>query len=210
MCGFTANRLSTHREAGTGRAHYARGMKRLAVWGIAIGTIALVVGLAVGWPHLRSPDGTGVTAFAKETIGTTGITRQPSGGIPEDSPATLHDLETLTGATDPHELIGRHVDFYVSVADINNYTSFWVGSKDNRMLVVLGRDTRSSVQRARDAASANDIQPVAAGQTVHITGTIEGIPQAEARYSWGLSDSQRRALDDQKVYIRAQHVAPDA
>ena len=185
-------------------------MKRIATWGIAIGIIVLVVGLAWGWPYFRSRHGTGVSAVGNEMVGTTGVTGQPTGGQPEDSPATLHDLETLTGATDPHELIGSRVDFHVKVADINNYTSFWVGNKDNRMLVVLGRDNRSGAQRYHGNSSPNDIKPVAAGQTVHITGMIEGIPHAEARYSWGLNDSQRRELDDQKVYIRAQHVEPDA
>lgn len=184
-------------------------MKRIAAWGLAIGIIVLVTGIAWGWPDFRSRQGTGVSAVGNEMVGTTG-TSQPTGGQPEDSPATLHDLETLTGATDPHELIGTRVDFHVKVADINNYTSFWVGNKDNRMLVVLGRDNRSGGQRYRGNSSPNDIKTVAAGQTVHITGMIEGIPHAEARYSWGLNDSQRRELDDQKVYIRAQHVEPDA
>jgi hypothetical protein len=48
---------------------------------------------------------------------------------------------------------------------------------------------------------------------VRITGTIEGIPNAEARYSWGLNDPQPPAsmeqLKDQKVYIRADHVTPE-
>jgi len=74
-----------------------------------------------------------------------------------------------------------------------------VGSKDNRILVV----------RLHGASSPNDIKPVAPGQTVRITGTIEDIPNADARYNWGLADSQRRALEDQKIYIRAEHVTPE-
>jgi hypothetical protein len=185
-------------------------MKRIAASGFAMGIIVLVMALAWGWPYSRSRQGTGVSAVGNGMVGTTGVTGQPTGGQPEDSLATLHDLETLTGATDPHELIGSRVDFHVKVADINNYTSFWVGTKDNRMLVVLGRDNRTDAQRYHGNASPNDIKPVEAGQSVHITGMIEGIPHAEARYSWGLNDSQRRELDDQKVYIRAQRVEPDA
>ena len=96
----------------------------------------------------------------------------------DESPATLHDLETVTGTVDPHELVGRRVDFHVTVADIEDDTSFWVGTKDNRMLVVLGRN----------APSPNDIKPATPGQMVHIIGTIEG--------------------QDRKVYIRAEHVTP--
>jgi hypothetical protein len=97
----------------------------------------------------------------------------------DESLATLHDLETVTGTVDPHELIDQRVDFHEKVTDINNDMSFWVGTKDNRMLVVLGRR----------APSPNDIKPATPGQMVHITGTIEG--------------------QDRNVYIRAEHVMPE-
>jgi len=181
-------------------------MRRIAAWGIAVGIIVLVVALAYTWPYFRSRHGTGVSPAGTPPVGTTG---QQNGGASEDSPATLHDLETVTGSTDPHELIGRRVDFHLKAADINNDTSFWVGNKDNRLLVVLGRDNRSNAQRDRGTPSPNDIKPAAPGQMVHITGLIEGIPNVEARYSWGLNESVRRALKDQKVYIRADHVTPE-
>jgi len=182
-------------------------MKRTAIWGIAIGIVTLIVALMWAGPYIRSRHGAGVSPVSNPPVGTAGR------DAPDESPATLHDLETVTGTVDPHELIGRRVDFHVKVADINNYTSFWVGNKDNRMLVVLARDNRSEAQRVHGAASPNDIKPAAAGQMVHITGTIEGIPNAEARFSWGLNDPQHGALDDQlkdqKVYIRAEHVTPE-
>jgi len=115
-------------------------------------------------------------------VGTAG---HASADEPDESPSTLHDLETVTGAVDPHELIGRRVDFHVKVADINNYTSFWVGSTDNRMLVIHG------------APSPNEINPAAPGQLVRITGTIEDFPNAET------------AFKDEKVYIRAERVTPE-
>jgi len=157
-------------------------------------------------PYQGSGQGTAVSPASSPPVGTAG--RDARNELTE-SPATLHDLETVTGTVDPHELIGRTVDFHLKVADVNNYTSFWVGNQDNRMLVVLGRDNRSDAQRARGAPSPNDIKPAAPGQMVHITGTIQAIPNAEARFSWGLNDSQRAALDDQKVYIRADHVTPE-
>jgi hypothetical protein len=148
---------------------------------------------AASYPQSRA--GTGAGPVGNPPVGTSGREADQ----PEESPATLHDLETLTGTVDPHELIGQTVDFHVKVADINDYASFWVGNKDNRMLVVP----------LHGVPSPNDVKPAAAGQMVHITGTIEGIPNAEARYSWGLNDSQRRALEDEKVYIRAEHVTPE-
>jgi hypothetical protein len=181
-------------------------MRRVAAWGTFIGIVAVVLVLIWGRSYDRSRHDTGVSPVGTPAIGTTG---QQNGDVPDDSPATLHDLETLMGSTDPHELIGRRVDFHLKVGEIDNSTSFWVGSKDNPMLVVLGRDNRSNAQRDRGAPSPNDIKPTTPGQMVHITGMIEGIPNAEARYSWGLNDSQRRELQDQKVYIRADHVTPE-
>jgi hypothetical protein len=178
----------------------------MAKWAIFGGIFALMVALLWAGPYSNSRHGTGVLPLVHPPVGTSGRNRA---GEPEDSPATLHDLETVTGAVDPHELIGRRVDFSVKVANINNYTSFWVGTKDNRMLVVLERNKRSDAQRDRGAPSSNDIKPAAAGQMVRITGDIEQIPDAEARFSWGLDDSQRGALQDQKVYIRADHVMPE-
>jgi hypothetical protein len=147
-----------------------------------IGVLALVVTLMWVGPYTRSRHGAGVSPVSDPPVGTAG---RASADEPDESAATLHDLETVTGTVDPHELIGRRVDFHVRVADINNDSSFWVGSKDNRMLVVL-----------HEAASTNDITSAAPGQMVRITGTIEATEKAEA------------ALKDQNVYIRAEHVTP--
>ena len=175
-------------------------------WAVYSGIATLAVVLMLAWPHYRSRLGTGTSPISNPPIGTTGHENAPP---PEDSPATLHDLDTVLRVVDQNELIGRRVDFHVKVGDVNNYTSFWVGNKDNRMLVVLGRDNRSEAQRDRGRPSPNGIQPVKVGQTARITGTIEGIPPAEARYSWGINDSVRRALKNQKVYIRADNLIPE-
>ena len=158
-------------------------MGRTAIWATFFGALALVVALMWVEPYHRSRQASGASVVGDPPVGTAG---HKGADEPDESPATLHDLETVTGMVDPHELIGGRVDFHVKVADINNYTSFWVGNKDNRMLVVHG------------APSPNDIQPTATGEMVRITGTIEGIPNAEAR-----------AFEDQKVYIRAEHVTPE-
>jgi hypothetical protein len=156
-------------------------MKRKAVWATFVGVFALIVALMWVGPYQRSDHSTGVSAVGYPPVGTAG---RESADESDQSPATLHDLETVTGTVDPHELIGRRVDFHVKVADINNYISFWVANQDNRMLVVHG------------ASSPNDIKPA---QMVRITGTIEGIPN-------GAFDDQ---LKDQKVYIHAEHVTPE-
>jgi hypothetical protein len=127
------------------------GMARIATWAILLG-IALLIGL-VAAPYFSGRHDFGVSSAANSPVGTTG---HDSALEPEDSPATLHDLETLTGAIDQHELIGSRVDLHVKVRDINNDMSFWIGSKDNRVLVVHSR-----------------IEPFTAGQTARIIGSIE-------------------------------------
>ena len=148
-----------------GRAH-ARCVKH-TWWAAAAGITALILTLLLSTPSGEPQD----------AVGTTGHLMADG----EDSPATLHDLETATGAVDQNELIGRRVDFHVKVADLASDTSFWVGSKDNRMLVVLGRDNGS------DAF-------ITVGHTARITGTIEELS---------------KPLNDQKVYIRADNVIPE-
>ena len=88
---------------------------------------------------------------ADQPVGTAG---RGEAAEAEDSPATLHDLETMTGAVDQHALVGSRVDFHARVADVTNATSFWIGHTDNRVPVT-----------ART--------PVTVGQFVRITGTIE-------------------------------------
>ena len=156
-------------------------MKRTAILAGCIGVLVLIAALMWVAPYHQGRHGPGVSAASYTPVGTAG---REGADEPDESPATLHDLETVTGTVDPHELIGRRVDFHEKVADINNHTSFWVGSKDNRVLVVHG------------ASSSNDVKPA---QMVRITGTIEDIPN-------GVFNEQ---LKDQKVYIRAEHVTPE-
>lgn len=116
------------------------------MWAIAAGMTALV--LAVGC----------VPADHSVMVGTTGF----DAGVPADSPATLHDLETVTGTVDPYELVGQPVDFHLYVARTDEGNSFWVGTGDNRLLVI--------------PEASN--QQLTLGQRVRITGTIEGLRPA--------------------------------
>ena len=169
-------------------------MKGTATWAPFIGIVAVIAAFMWVAPYHQGRAGTDASPVSDPPVGTAG---RDWANEPEESPATLHDLETVTGAVDPHELIGRTVDFHVKVVEIENDTSFWVSNKDNRILVVL------------QGTSPNDMTPAAPGQMVRITGTIEEIPNAEARSSWGLNDSQHRAVDEEKVYIRADRVTPE-
>lgn len=188
---------------------------RVSKWVVLAGILALVVALLWVGPYFRSRRGSGLSVRgdhpnAQETsgVGTTG--RDEHVAPLTNSDATLHDLETMLGLNDENQLIGRRVDFHVRAGDMNNYGAMWIGNGSNRALVVLARDNRTTEQRDRGAASANNIQPVKAGQMAHITGTIERIPKDdEARFSWGLAGSQHQANTDLKVYIRADNVTPE-
>jgi hypothetical protein len=179
-------------------------MRRLAKWAALAGVLAVIVALFWAGPKSReeNPDSQSANPRA---VGTMSRTAPPR---PIDAEATLHDLETMTGVNDPNQLIGRRVDFEATVTEVNNYV-MWTGTGDSRVLVVLGRDNRNQAQRMHGGASPNDIKPVHAGQAARITGTIEPIPYAEARNYWGLTEPQRKALDDLKVYIRADAVLPN-
>jgi hypothetical protein len=98
------------------------------------------------------------SAVQSDTIGTAG-SELPD---PLDTPATLYDLETVTGTLDPYELVGQHVDFHLHVADIAADNSFWVGTRDNRVLVVRSKGHT----------------PLVKGQLVRISGTIEPLRPA--------------------------------
>jgi len=102
------------------------------------------------WTAPRDP-----TVGPETPVGTAG---HVAAAEPEESPATLHDLETMAGALDPHELLGWHVDFHVRVSALRDATSFWIGRTDSRVLVV-------------------SMTPVSADQIVRITGTVEGQDQ---------------------------------
>jgi hypothetical protein len=126
------------------------GMARCVRWAVPLGILALIIGML--WV-----DRAAVSPAVDSAVGTAGHDSAPE---PDDSPATLHDLETLTGTVDAHELIGTRVDFHVRVRDVNDDMSFWIGNKDNRILVVHG-------------VVSNGSAPLDAGRTARVIGSIE-------------------------------------
>ena len=120
-------------------------------------------------------------------VGTTG-TSPATGGEP------IRDLETITGAIDGHQLVGRRVDVHAPIDRPINDVAFWAGPPDNRLLVVVPHDTQTTVR---------------AGQRATILGTIERVPYAEAMYSWGLTSADRAELMERRIYVRAERVEPN-
>jgi hypothetical protein len=106
---------------------------------------------------------------------------------------------------------GQHVELRVQAADANNDSAFIVGTGDNRMLVVMNRDTRTSADRQQGVPSRHGIAPIdGGGHMVTIVGTIEARPRhAEEMASWNLTRSEKLLLAEKGVYVRADRVTPD-
>jgi hypothetical protein len=174
-------------------------MKRRWMWVVAAGIAAIVV--VLGWlgPYFGSRHLTGpASSTVPNALGTAG--RTESGPVDVDvAPATIREIETITGAVDGHELIGRRVDLNLQATGVTNKGAFWVGSRDNHVLVAPSRDARTQSQ------------PVGEAERVTISGTIEPVPNAKAkeRLSWGLTAPDLVQLSDQKIYIRADRVTPE-
>jgi len=120
--------------------------------------------------------------------------------------SSIHDLETITGLVDRRQLVGRHVELHVPVAGMANDQAFWIGGKDNQLLVVPTRDHRDLVERQAGYVAANAVAPLEAGRMATISGTIAPMPMAEQAYSWGLTTADREALAASGVYLRADTI----
>jgi hypothetical protein len=153
------------------------------MWALGLVTIAalgyLLVPSSVRFgerlePRVGTSDVPRVDTTSPQPTGTSGITPEPSleGGI-------VHEIETITGANDGMALVGRRVDVHVDVQELANDTAFWVGPRDNRVLVVLARDRRSSADRQRGVASSHDIAALRSGLRAAVVGTIRAMPGDE-------------------------------
>jgi hypothetical protein len=140
-------------------------------------------------------------------VGTAGTHDEAAGA--EDA-SVLREIETITGANDAMSLVGRRVDLHVDVQARANDHAFWIGSPDNRLLVVFGRDNRSGTKRQAGVPADHGISPVADGQRAAISGVVRSIPIAEHRYNWNLTEEDEKELAERKVYIRAESVTPES
>ena len=131
-----------------------------------------------------------------EQVGTSGVTA---------SAAVVREMDTLAGA-DYHQLIGRKVSLTVPVLDRANDQAFWIGQGDHQMFVEVQRDTRTPEQRYYSLAFEHHVGELHAGEQAMITGTIQPIPDRESMYSWGLTQSDIRQLENRPIYIAADSV----
>jgi hypothetical protein len=216
--------LSAHRSRGTEPAlsegmddryegnYLIRGRGALAF--LAVAFVAFVGFLIYSGTHSG-----GYQERARDVSGTSGRVAglprgEESSGVSGSAVAhaVISELETITGAVDGHELVGRRVDLRAELGEAagnaNASGRFWVGSADNAVLVVLGRDVRNEHQRITGESPDHPLGEIKGGQPVLITGQVERVPKAEQMYSWNLTRQEKTALADRPVYIRADSVRP--
>jgi hypothetical protein len=141
-----------------------------------------------------------------QAVATTG-SHDEAGG--EDA-AVVREIETITGTNDANSLVGRRVDLHVDVQSRANDHAFWVGSPDNRLLVVWGRDNRNGTKRQAGVPADHGIAPVRHGERAAISGVIRPVPIKEHRYGWNLTEDDERELSERKIYIHAEAVSPES
>jgi hypothetical protein len=207
--------LDYERDKMIGSRHPHRGR-----WGLLLAIVAIAA-LAV-WlvPQNRndreswngSGMATGATSrqasggHADRPVGTSGVSAAAG---EEEGSQVVREIETITGANDAMTLVGRRVDLHVDVLSRANDHAFWVGSPDNRVLVVLGRDNRNGEKRQAGTPASHGIAPVTGGQTATISGVVQAIPKAEDRFNWNLTRQDEDDLHARKVYIRADSVSSE-
>jgi hypothetical protein len=154
-------------------------------------------------PETRS--GPALESVSEDAVGTTGV--HPTANAVRFRPGlpTIHELETITGVNDGHLLVGRRVDLRIPVQQYLNDSAFWVGSKDNRLLVVV-RPRRNARPHDGSALSAGDGRTVQAGERTTVVGSIQQIPDDEALSSWGLTDIDLAELMERRIYLRAESI----
>ena len=135
-------------------------------------------------------------------VGTSGRAVNPD----EPDGAVIRELETITGINDLHPLIGRRVALLVPVVARANDWAFWIGSPDNRVLVVPRRDHRDSALRQRGGVTTGGIALIEGGTVAAISGSIQRLPRPEERKSWALTNSDQREATSIDVYLSADSV----
>ena len=169
-------------------------------FGLIASLVAVALFVGVIW-YVTEGTNTGQEGL----VGTTGTLRDEDDS---NGNGVIHELDTITGMNDAQELVGRRVDLHVPIQQHLNDVAFWVGSKDNRLLVVLARDTRGGATRQRGEPSSHGLDAQYEGEMATISGTVQPLPKPEEMYSWALTEVDRKALLDRRVYIRADTVTP--
>lgn len=159
---------------------------------------AAVLALLVYTACNRTPD-EAPDRDSTRAVGTSGLI---------EADGAIHELDTITGMNDAHAFVGRRVELHVPIQRHLNDVAFWIGSADNRVLVLLARDTRDGATRQQGEPSGHGLDAEYEGAMATISGTVQTLPNAEAMHSWALTDADRKELLDRRIYVRADSVTP--
>jgi hypothetical protein len=156
--------------------------------------------------------GTGQRRFERGTLNETGTTGRVEGtqnSGPGATPIT-DPVDALTRPGEVRHLVGRQVELEVPLGPHVNDVAFWAVHEEDPLLVVLSRDTRDGSARMRGEPVANALGTVEGAARAKVSGRIEPIPHAEAMYSWGLTNADRKRLLDRPVYLRVTRIETSA
>lgn len=118
----------------------------------------------------------------------------------------LSEVDSLGGAEDWTELVGRRVRLVVDTNLITNNVAFWTGTPPDDLLVVIERDRRSGREQQLGRPSENPFAQVYGTRQATIEGVVEPLPYAEAMFTWGLTRRDVDLLADRGVYLRAREL----
>ena len=153
------------------------GRPALTAASVASASVVLVGAVALAWVLLRPSAG--------------GAPAAPASADPCQPPVT--DVAAVTRATDPASLAGRCVRLDgVAVQSVTGDVTFWIGPSDRERAFVVLNERRQGERAVT----------VREGQRLRITGTIRRTP-VEGTVE---TASDRRALADEVIYIRAERV----
>lgn len=138
-----------------------------------------------------------VAASASIAPGAGGASPVHEGAAETTGGAVVTEIETITGTIDGMALVGRRVDLHVDVLARAADRALWIGSPDNRVLVVARRD------------AGHGILPVRDGQRAAIAGVVRPVPKPDERREWGLTERDEQELLDRKIFIRADVVTAE-
>ena len=187
-----------------GPAHWARWPLLLTPLGIVLLLLALVV------PLPRDADRAGLRQGGVHRDGGAVAPLADFGGLPQSTIGTvLSDVRALGGPVDLSGQIGDHMEISIDAAHRVNDVAFWGGARADGILVVVGRDTRSGVEKQLGLPSESGLTPPPRG-IVTVRGTVEPLPYAEAMYSWGLTRRDAGLLAERGVYVRVREVVSAA
>lgn len=158
--------------------------------------VLLVIGLVWMVRVERAHPGQNAPA---EVTGTSGKrANDPEGGGRGDEkplnpaasgPSVISDMELLTSKS---ELVGRAVRFAaIPVVTASGPRTFWVGRLGNQTLVLLDEKVEGAMA-------------VVPGKAIQLSGALEPAPSESDLAKAGLDDADRRAIEGEKVIIRAK------